>query len=201
MDLELIHKKAFNSLPIIIQAILSDFTKSYILGGFGISHLRGETPKDIDLFVPHVIACEVLERLSGHLILPFRIYDIIDSCHVGKILIEGIEIDLVSFGPEFNPKTHSDFHCRMVQFTKESFVFPTLCSRQDIRDGKLRYNNEYKLLTRIVDLVHDTLLQRNKGDSMISGYECSTLTTLTMNVEKYKSRGWVVLIDLIPSQI
>lgn len=170
-DFQSIHKKAFDSLPGVIQRILSDFPGTYILGGFGICLLRKIPFNDIDLFVPHKFVHAVSNRLSDRPLVEFLPYEFLDSIHLSSFRINNIKVDLISFGPNFDPKTHVDFHCRMVQFTGKSFVFPTFRCCYDIMKGILCYNNDYKSLSRLVHYVHEILTKKTCRSIWMSTYE------------------------------
>lgn len=200
MDLQTIHSEAFGILPLVIQLILSYFPGTYILGGFGICALRNIPFNDIDLFIPHKFAHAILSLLSKFKFEEFCPYEFLDSIHLSSFKINEIKVDLISFGPKFNPKTHVDFHCRMVQFTGESFVFPTVRCLSDIMTGILCYNNDYKSLSRLVHYVHEILTKETCRSIWMSTYECAIVSTLKRNTSKYKDRDWIVYVAPIPAK-
>lgn len=153
------------TLPDLVVRILDLIPGAYIMGGAIISSILGEPRNDIDLFFPHHQTDYVLEILDQNPEVRSVDYTMCRSRHIGKVTLEGVEVDLISYGFKFYPFINVDFYARMIRFDGKRFIMDR---------------------SEVLDDIEHKILRKN------SLYYCKSEKALERTIEKYSKRGWTL---------
>lgn len=135
-------------VPPKVSEFLEKFPSAFIMGGFITASIHDENFVDIDLFFHKNNAIEVFNFFGKDCFeegdkIYFQspsVYFRNITFHCRKIVLDGVSVDLVMYGDDFNPSINIDFSCRMLQYTHQGLRYPHYICLQDAMNKILRIN-------------------------------------------------------------